>query len=287
VAVLASLLAIWFVALNLVNGPFPGIATGIQGSAIVRTLDEALPRPPSMLAEARRFFNRFGFPDVFSGIPPLPAAPVEPPTDADVRAAFDAAAPSTVMVFGLACGHVQEGSGFVAANGYVVTNAHVLAGVDDPYVRTASIGDQAATTVLFEPGLDLAILHVTDSPGPVLLLAAESPGRGQDGAVLGYPGGGPLQGAGASVLRTLAVEGPDIYGTGEAERLVLELQAVVRPGNSGGPFVLADGTVGGVVFAASSAEDDVGYAIAAEDVRPRLEGAVGDTAEVGTGRCIR
>jgi S1-C subfamily serine protease len=89
------------------------------------------------------------------------------------------------------------------------------------------------------------------------------------------------------VLRTLAVDGPDIYGTGEAERLVLELQAVVRPGNSGGPFVLADGTVGGVVFAASSSEDDVGYAISVEDVGPELDAVIGTTAEVGTGRCIR
>jgi S1-C subfamily serine protease len=287
VAVAASLLAIWFVALNLANGPFPGIANGIQGSAIVRTLDDALPRPPSMLAEARRFFNRFGFPDVFSGIPPLPAAPVEPPRDVDVRAAFDAAAPSTVMVFGEACGHVQEGSGFVASDGYIVTNAHVLAGVGDPFVRSPAGEDQRAITVLFDPDLDLAVLFVEDSPGPVLPLARQSPARGDDGAVLGYPGGGPLSSGAAAVLRALSVSGPDIYGTGEADRLVLELQTVVRPGNSGGPFVLADGTVGGVVFAASSSEDDLGYAISSEDVRARLVDAVGDTAAVGTGPCMR
>jgi S1-C subfamily serine protease len=287
VAVLASLLAIWFVALNLVNGPFPGIANGIQGSAIVRTLDDALPRPPSMLAEVRRFFNRFGFPDVFSGIPPLPAAPVDPPKGADVRAAVDAAAQSTVLVFGEACGHVQEGSGFVAASGYLVTNAHVVAGVDDPYVRTALADDQPATTVLFDPELDLAVLLVERSPGPVLRLASESPDRGDDGAVLGYPGGGPLSSGAASVLRTIAATGRDIYGTGTAERLVLELQAVVRPGSSGGPFVLPDGSVGGVVFAASSSEDDVGYAISADDVRPRLDDVIGVTVEVGTGPCVR
>jgi S1-C subfamily serine protease len=81
--------------------------------------------------------------------------------------------------------------------------------------------------------------------------------------------------------------GLDIYGTGEAVRFVLELQVVVHPGNSGGPFVLADGTVAGVVFAASSTEDDVGYAIAAAEVRPRLDEAVGTTDEVDTGPCVR
>jgi S1-C subfamily serine protease len=160
--------------------------------------------------------------------------------------------------------------------------------VDDAYVRTPAGVDQLATTVLFDPELDLAVLLVGDTPGPVLRLSRESPERSDAGAVLGYPGGGPLSTGPAAVLRTLpAIGGHDIYGTGDAERFVLELQAVVRPGNSGGPFVLADGTVGGVVFAASASEDGVGYAIAAEDVRPRLGDAVGRTDEVGTGPCLR
>ncbi|HEX4942079.1 MAG TPA: CvpA family protein, partial [Actinomycetota bacterium] len=71
VAVVASLIAIWFIALNVANGPFPSVASEIRGSAVVRTLDAALPQPPSLLAQVRGLFNRFGFPDVFSGIPPL------------------------------------------------------------------------------------------------------------------------------------------------------------------------------------------------------------------------
>jgi S1-C subfamily serine protease len=80
--------------------------------------------------------------------------------------------------------------------------------------------------------------------------------------------------------------GRDIYGHGEVERLVLELQTLVRPGNSGGPFVLPDGRVGGVVFAASSGENDVGYAIAAGEVDDPLQIAMGRTASVDTGPCI-
>lgn len=285
VAVAASLLAIWFVALNLVGGPFPGVAKEIQGSAIVRTLDEALPQPPSLLAQARRFFTRFGFPDVFSGIPPLPADPVEPPTDRQARAAVRAATESTVQVIGEACDHLQEGSGFVAADGYVVTNAHVVAGVADPFVRTQTGGSLQATTVLFDPDLDLAVLLVED-PGPVLPLSADAAERGDPGAVLGFPGGGPFSARRAAVLRTIEAVGRDIYGGGQTERSVVELQTVVRPGNSGGPFVLPDGTVAGVVFAASTTDEGVGYAIAAEEIRPRLDGAIGDRIEVGTGPCL-
>jgi S1-C subfamily serine protease len=287
VAVIASLLAIWFVALNLVNGPFPGVAQSIRGSAIVRTLDDTFPQPPSVLAQVRRFFNRFGFPDVFSGIPPLPAAPVEPPTNEQAQAAFAAAAGSTVKIYGEACDQVQEGSGFVAAPGYVVTNAHVLAGVDRPIVQTQGGDAQPASTVLFDPDLDVAVLYVASTPGPPLELAAEDADRGAVGAVLGYPGGGPLDARRAAVLRSLEdVVGRDIYGTDDVERSVLELQAIVRPGNSGGPFVLEDGTVAGLVFAASAADDGVGYAITAEEVREHLERAIGITAAVGTGRCL-
>ncbi|HEV8056998.1 MAG TPA: CvpA family protein, partial [Actinomycetota bacterium] len=184
VAVVASLLAIWFLALNLVNGPFPAVASEIRGSAVVRTLDAALPQPPSLLAQVRRLFNRFGFPDVFSGIPPLPAEPVSPPTQEEARAAAEAAASSTVQVIGPACDVIQEGSGFVAADGYVVTNAHVVAGMDDPEVRSAVGGSADATTVLFDPDLDLAILSVPDAPGPPLPLVTDTPDRGAPGAVL-------------------------------------------------------------------------------------------------------
>jgi S1-C subfamily serine protease len=67
---------------------------------------------------------------------------------------------------------------------------------------------------------------------------------------------------------------------------VLELQTLVRPGNSGGPFVLPDGRVAGVVFAASSGDDEVGYAIAAGEVGDPLRTAVGRTTPVDTGPCI-
>jgi S1-C subfamily serine protease len=286
VAVVASLLAIWFLALNLANGPFPGLSAEIRGSAVVRGLDAALPEPPSLLAQVRRLFNRFGFPDVFSGIPPLPAEPVKPPSQAQARAAADAAAASTVQVLGNACDLIQEGSGFVASNGYVVTNAHVVAGVDDPEIRAGGGGEEPADTVLFDPDLDIAVLHVGNTPGPPLRLATEPLDRGAAGAVLGYPGGGPLEARRAAVRRSFDAVGRDIYSRDQVERLVVELQTLVRPGNSGGPFVLADGRVGGVVFAASSSDEDVGYAIAASEVNDALADAVGRTSEVDTGPCI-
>jgi len=230
---------------------------------------------------------RFGFPDVFSGIPPIPAAPVQEPTHAQTRETFNLAKDSTVQIVGQACDHVQEGSGFIASDGYIVTNAHVVAGVDHPFVKTStSSGSEEATVVLFDPVLDIAVLSSPNTAGPPLRLTTGTVERGDTGAILGYPQGGPLTGNRAAVLRTIEAVGHDIYGRGEPERLVLELQATVRPGNSGGPFVLTNGSVAGVVFAASTAQGDIGYAISSREFGPRLADAVGETQAVDTGPCI-
>ena len=287
VAVVAGLLAIWFLAVNLVNGPIPQVSTEIRGSAIIRRMDDVLPRPPSLLAEVRQFFNRFGFPEVFADIPPAPAGPVKEPSNKAIRAAVDKAAPSTVKIVGEACGAIQEGSGFVAADRYVVTNAHVVAGVRDPKVQQQNGGTEAAVAVLFDPKLDIAILRVDGSLGAPLTLDPKDQDRGTQGAVLGYPGGGGLTARAAAVRRELDAVGRDIYGRSTVERNVYEMQAKVIPGNSGGPFVELDGTVAGVVFAASTTDPKVGYAIASPQVIPELNKAKGRTAAVSTSGCAR
>jgi S1-C subfamily serine protease len=286
VSMVAVALAIWFLAFNLVNGPFPGLAGEIRGSAVVRTIDAAMPRPPSLLGEVRRFFDRFGFPQVFTGLPPAPAGPVRWPSDQQSQAAFSAAQPSVVRIVGQACGEIQSGSGFVVAPNEIATNAHVVAGVAVPQVQEQGGGTQPASVVLFDPEMDLAVLRIAEAPGPVLPLLGSQAERGAGGAVLGFPGGGDLQGERAAVRRPIDAVGRDIYGAGTVVRKVYELQATVEPGDSGGPFVLPDGRVAGIVFAASTTDDGVGYAIASIAAADDIGRAVDLTAPVSTGACV-
>lgn len=286
VAAAAALLIAWFLAFNLVQGPFPSLSSQIRESAIIRGLDAILPRPPSLLAQARTFFDRFGFPEVFAELPPAPVGPVEGPSRGEVGRALDAADQSTVRIVGEACGRIQEGSGFVVNASHVVTNAHVVAGVTAPEVQAQGGNSLAASTVLFDPDLDVAVLRVEGGISEPLDLLLDTLGRGEIGAVLGYPGGGDLTGGPAAVRRTLVALGRDIYGEDAVRREVYELQSAVRPGNSGGPFVTPAGEVAGVVFAASTANHGVGYAILSQDVMPRVEQAAGRGGQVSTGPCL-
>ncbi len=286
VAGAAALITVWFLAFNLVQGPFPIVSEQIRGSVIVRGLDAVLPRPPSLLAQVRTFFDQFGFPEVFAGLPPAPAGPVEEPTQAQASTAFDAADQSTVRIVGQACDRIQEGSGFVVERNHVVTNAHVVAGVANPEVQLQGGGEFPATTVLFNDDLDLAVLRLTESPAPALAFVPDTLGRGTPGAVLGFPGGGPLRGNDAAIRRSMPAVGRDIYGEDSVTRQVYELQTIVEPGNSGGPFVTVDGDVAGVVFAASTTSDGVGYAITSEEAIPEVRRAIESDAKVPTGPCL-
>ena len=106
-------------------------------------------------------------------------------------------------------------------------------------------------------------------------------------AGLGHPFGGPLSVIPVGVAASYVAAGRDIYGGSEVDRRILELTAHIDRGDSGGPLILDDGTVGGIVFAEAKSDPNVGYALAPTAVAGRITGAVGRTSAVDTGECVR
>ena len=284
VAVTATLLVAWLLASTLANTSSLTLNSSIANSRIIRSLDGVLPAPPSVFSRVQNFLSSEGFPPVFAQLAPIAAGPVALPGNAQLRAAVANAGQSTVKIVGDGCGQIQEGSGFVAGPGLVVTNAHVVAGIPDPIVEDGS-GSHSTTVVSFDPSYDLAVLRVVDLGDPALSLDASSVSRGTQAAVLGYPGGGPFTVVPAGVMDEFEAQGRDIYGQGLTEREVYEIQAVVRPGNSGGPLVEPDGQVIGVVFSRSTTNSDVGYALTSPRVLAGVQRARTLTSAVGTGPC--
>jgi S1-C subfamily serine protease len=282
-----ALLVVWLVGGLLAAGPMRTLAAQAQTSFVERSLSAVLPPPTEIAAQLGRLLDDTGIPDLFVGLEPLPAAPVDLPNDPAARAIAAAAEPSTVKVSAATCGFLSSGSGFVVSRGYVVTNAHVVAGATTIRVRTVDGGAFDAVAVFDDPELDVALLYVPQLQARALRFAATDPDRGASGATLGYPGGGALTIAPAAVAGSYVATGRDIYGDQRVTRKILELRAQVDPGDSGGPFILADGTVGGVVFAEARTNDQVGYALTATSVATAIEPQIGRTGGVDTHACIR
>ena len=165
VAVVAALVTVWLLASTMVNSSSAALDTAILQSRVINSLNGVLPAPPSVFARAQGFLTAEGFPPVFAALAPASARPVPLPSDSQLRSAVLAAVPSTVKVEGNGCGVIQEGSGFVAAPGLVVTNAHVVAGIAAPRVQIGTTV-KATTVVLFDPSFDLAVLRVQGLTAP-------------------------------------------------------------------------------------------------------------------------
>jgi S1-C subfamily serine protease len=282
-----ALLIVWLAGGLLAIGPVPRLTEAAQTSTAIRALNAALPPPIEIAAELGTLLDGSGLPEVFVGLEPLPLAPVDPPTDATARAIAALAQASTVRVSAATCGFESSGSGVVFFQRYVVTNAHVVAGSAEHGVRiTDAAGQVDAAVVLFDPALDVAVLYAPDMRAVALRFAASDPGRGTVGAALGYPGGGSLRIVPAAVTGSYAATGRDIYDKATVRRQILELRAQIERGDSGGPFVLKDGTIGGLVFAEAKTDPDVGYALSPDAVAARVGPAVGRTAPVATGACV-
>jgi len=287
VGIAQAVLVIWLVGGLLAAGSAPRLAQLAQTSAVLRVIDTVLPHPTEVAIELGQILDDSGLPDVFVGLEPLPAPPVDRPDDPTVRAIGALAEASTARISAQTCGaNVSLGSGFIVSPGYLVTNAHVVAG--GRTVRVSLAGQLTdASVVLFDAHLDVALLHAPTLRGQALRFAVADPARGSIGATLGYPGGGALTIGAAAVAGRYDARGRDIYGSTEVTRPILELRAEVDQGGSGGPFVLADGSVGGVVFAESRADQEVGYALSATSVAVRVQPAIGRTSPVDTGPCLR
>jgi S1-C subfamily serine protease len=268
--------------------PMAGVATEARQSAIVRALDARLPSPVVLAAELGRLIESTGLPEVFVGAPPPADIPNGGPTEQQAAQIAAAARASTLRVEAIACQNFVSGTAFAVSDDHLITNAHVVAGSTDVWLSFDGSADRYdAHVVLFDPDLDAAVL-VVDQPLDVapLKLSTELPSRGEPAAALGYTGGGHLRLIPTLISRPISALGRDIYGKQVIAREVIEMRADVAPGDSGGPVLLPDGTVGGVTFSESRTEPDVGYALSPTDVAADLAKALKLDAPVDTGACL-
>ncbi|AKJ13628.1 serine protease [Streptomyces incarnatus] len=284
----AVLIVAWVAASVLGAAPSQTLNAAIRNSTLLGAVQDAMPdTTPAWFSRATSALTEAGFPQVFNPFENESTARVARPSgDSVTPAATSAAKLSTVKIEGASGNEGREGSGFVYAAGHVMTNAHVVAGIDHPSVRVGGVGrSYAARVVLFDPDRDVAVLYVPGLHAPVLRFDT-SASRGDSAVVAGYPQDGGLNLQAATVASRVRATGQNIYNDGAVTRDIYSIRSTVRPGNSGGPLLTTSGKVFGVVFARSTSDAETGYALTADEVAGDAHRAATSTTTVDTGQLV-
>lgn len=284
---LLNLLALAFVVVILsfsaAQVGIPAVDRTLEGSRTVQALEGATPRGlrEGIAAARAAVLTRSGIPEINQQLFPEQAAPSEGPDSP----ALDTASRSVVRINGTAerCSQDQSGSGFVVSPGRVVTNAHVVSGVDHPVVEGRDGQAHPGTVVYYDRGVDLAVVSVEDLDAAPLPLGSDE-AAGSLTTFMGYPLGGPFAARPATVqgLGTMATS--DEEGHRDQPRKIYQLAAHVQQGNSGGPLLDQQGRVVGVVFAKAT-RGQTGYALSMKELDPVAARAPGLSDPVGSGTC--
>jgi S1-C subfamily serine protease len=282
----AVLLVAWALGVAISGSRIGSVTPLVRSSTVLETVDDALPDSADGALQAfndvvgTSFFPRYLEPFAPERIIDVGPGPRRLLTDPDVERAAD----SVLKIRGTnECGRGVEGSGFLYAEDRLMTNAHVVAGIDDPEVVLGE-DSVSADVVYYNPDIDVAVLAFDSDDLPTL--GFDRTAKAEDGvAVLGYPQDGPYDVQPARIRSEQRLRSPNIYGDGAVIREVFSLRGRILPGNSGGPIVSSAGDVVGVVFAASVTDPETGYALTADQVAQGAAAGMAGSTAVDTGGC--
>ncbi|WP_426003980.1 MarP family serine protease [Paenarthrobacter sp. NyZ202] len=287
VSVVVAALVMSMLAFSISSLGVPFVSQQLAQSRVIRYIDSLTPNPvKATMAKLRSTVIGDGIPKLIEGIGP--ATPVTIPNESTDTPALNRAAESVLRIAGTAfeCGQNQTGSGFVVSPGRVVTNAHVVAGVPQPVVEVPDGGALPGRVVYFDSQRDIAVVAVDGLSAEPLPLSADLP-PGSSAAFAGYPHGGPFQSKPATVQGISTILVPDIYGNNPSPELVYKLAGDVQPGNSGGPLLTVQGQVAGLIFAKTTTDAALGFALTMADVEPVAAQAPALSQPVSPGQCTR
>jgi S1-C subfamily serine protease len=175
---------------------------------------------------------------------------------------------SQVDPFGRTMSVEGEGSGAIVADDLIVTNEHVVEGASEITVTFADGTISSAQVLGTDDTHDLAVLSVDTGDRPVLEIGSSDELDLGDGVVaIGYPLGlGVTATAGIVSGLDRSIDVSSMSGVEHLEGL-LQTDAAINSGNSGGPLIDTAGRIVGINTAAASASsaENIGFAVAIDE----------------------
>lgn len=283
-SVATTLVGVWFGSVIVSLNGGTGVLNQLNNSRVISSMYATMPPASQFLSVLSSVIEQQPA-QVFTGDEPSPEATYPKPPLSTFKPVVARVESATFKIEGIGCGGLMDGTGFAIAPDYIVTNAHVVAGVSRPRIIQNN-HTHSATIVWFSPQHDLAVLYVPRLSAAALPLSSKETTPGLPLLLIGYPKGGNRQAQTAVALGTIRAKGQDIYNQEETLRRVLSLQANVVQGNSGGAVVNTQGEVVGIVFATSTTYNNIGYALASEAVRKDVLWAITTTKPLATQPCV-
>ena len=175
---------------------------------------------------------------------------------------------------------VGAGTGFIVrSDGYIITNRHVVSDETASYTALLSDGTKKVAEVVYKDKTnDIAIVKITDTNLKTVLFGnSDLLKLGQTVIAIGNALGEYNNSVSIGIISGLNRSIEATNGNGTAEKLsgVIQTDAAVNPGNSGGPLVTADGLVVGVNVATVLGSSNVSFAIPINIVRSIIASVLG------------
>lgn len=192
---------------------------------------------------------------------------------------------STISRAGLGSGAVQAtgiGSGVIFdSDGWILTNRHVIEGSEELTVTLADGRELRGSVVASDKTLDLAIVRVDATGLPTAKIGSSADLRvGETVVAIGSPLGEFTETVTAGILsatgRDITVR-DELTGQPVEMKDLLQTDAAINEGNSGGPLLDIDGTVIGINSAAASSAEGIGFAIPIDEALALMRQATGTT----------
>jgi len=251
------------------------VAGGVAGAVLWTSQHDKAPSPPKMGPAAAARPNT-------ASVSSTPSPTSSTQSFADL---YRNVSSGIVRIQATTCDGGDIGTGFLIAPNLVATVAHVVnqsAALSLTAGENGAGGTTSGVVVGIDSSTDVALVRV-DRPisGHVFTLATAAPSVGQEVAAIGFPVGDPMtftRGTVSGLDRTITIE--NVLRSG-----LIETDAAVNPGNSGGPLLSADGQVFGLVDAIDAGAQGIAYAVDPTSAQPLLRSWTGNTASAVSAPC--